>query len=111
MAQPVTQQAGEFGRATLHEIDADGADSLLNSATPPILLDVREQHEWDAGHLAGALHAPVDSVATMIHGLVPNPETPLVVYCAHGVRSARAAVALRALGYTNVQSLAGGIAA
>jgi molybdopterin/thiamine biosynthesis adenylyltransferase/rhodanese-related sulfurtransferase len=111
VAQPVTQQAGEFGRATLREIDAGGADSLLHSATPPTLVDVREQHEWDAGHLAGALHAPVDSVTTMIHGLVPNPETPLVVYCAHGVRSARAAVALGALGYTNVQSLAGGIVA
>jgi sulfur-carrier protein adenylyltransferase/sulfurtransferase len=76
------------------------------------LIDVRDQNEWDAaGHLAGAVLLPRAQVAAEIEALVPDRDARVILYCATGKRSARAAVTLQELGYTNVASLAGGYAA
>jgi molybdopterin/thiamine biosynthesis adenylyltransferase/rhodanese-related sulfurtransferase len=76
------------------------------------LIDVRDQNEWDAaGHLAGATLLPRAQVEAEIEGLVPDRDARVILYCATGKRSARAAETMQELGYTNVASLAGGYAA
>ncbi len=74
------------------------------------IVDVREQHEWDAGHIADAEHVPLATV----EGEIPKrfeKDEPIVTHCRSGVRSAKAAFALKQLGFTNVSSMAGGILA
>jgi sulfur-carrier protein adenylyltransferase/sulfurtransferase len=68
------------------------------------VIDVREQHEWDAGHVAGATLLPLGEVAR-IGEVVPDRTTPLVLHCKSGARSARAAAFLSAQGYTDVVNL------
>ena len=73
------------------------------------LLDTREPHEWRAGHLAGATLLPPAELPARIADVAPQPEQPVVIYCASGVRSLRAAFQMASLGYQDVVSVAGGI--
>ena len=91
------------------EVDAKAAQQLLDSPTPPLLIDVREQNEWDAGYLHGATHAPKGMISFTIANIAPEKSAPILLYCAGGVRSAAAAETLAGLGYTNLTSMAGGI--
>ena len=72
------------------------------------LIDVREDHEWEAGHAAGATHLSRGIIERDIERLEPNPDTPVILMCGGGYRSALAAVNLERMGYTKVLSLAGG---
>jgi rhodanese-related sulfurtransferase len=73
-----------------------------------VLVDVREDREWDAGHAAGALHLGKGVIERDIETQVPDKDTTLVLYCGGGFRSALAADALTRMGYTNAISLDGG---
>ena len=73
-----------------------------------VLVDVREDREWDAGHLPGATHLGKGVIERDIEVTFPDKNTPLVLQCGGGFRSALAADALQKLGYTNVVSLEGG---
>lgn len=72
------------------------------------LVDVREEGEYAAGHAAGAVHIGKGVIERDIEAKVPDPATPLVLYCGGGFRSALAADALQKMGYTNVVSMDGG---
>jgi rhodanese-related sulfurtransferase len=72
------------------------------------VFDVREDHEWAAGHVAGATHLGKGVIERDIERLVPDPEAPIVLYCGGGFRSALAADALQQMGYSNVTSMTGG---
>ncbi len=72
------------------------------------LIDVREQHEFDAGHIPGAVHLPRGVLETAIEAHAPDRATPLVLYCAAGARSSRAATTLHDMGYTDVATMTGG---
>jgi rhodanese-related sulfurtransferase len=72
------------------------------------LIDVREDHEWQAGHLPGAQHLGKGILERDVEKRFPDPATPLVLYCGGGYRSALAADVLQKMGYTRVLSLAGG---
>ena len=72
------------------------------------LIDVREDHEWAAGHAAGATHLSRGIIERDIERLVPETDAPVILMCGGGYRSALAAVNLERMGYTNVLSLAGG---
>ncbi len=73
-----------------------------------MFLDVREPREWDTGRIPGATHVPLGSVPERARTALPDPSAPVVVYCAHGIRSLQAARYLEAAGYRDVRSLAGG---
>lgn len=76
-----------------------------------ILLDVREQNEWNLFRLPNAIHLPLARVSeAATEALARFPDAEVVVYCGRGARSAQAVEMLRAQGY-NATSLAGGIAA
>lgn len=74
------------------------------------IVDVREQHEWDAGHIPGAVLVPLGRVEQDIPQRFGKDEA-LITHCRSGVRSAKAAFALKQLGFTNVASMSGGILA
>jgi glyoxylase-like metal-dependent hydrolase (beta-lactamase superfamily II)/3-mercaptopyruvate sulfurtransferase SseA len=71
------------------------------------IVDVRRKPEWDAGHIAGALHKPLDRVAGMLGDL--NPGRPVVVHCKGGYRSAIACSLIQRAGFQNVTNLIGGL--
>lgn len=73
------------------------------------IIDVREQDEWDEGHIPNALHIPKDSLVSQISKHVPDKHQAVYLHCRRGTRSAMAAGWLAAEGYTEVYTVAGGI--
>jgi len=99
-------------RKEIPEVSAQQVNELLkNNGNSPVLLDVRESDEWRQGHLEGALPLPRGFLEIKVESAVPNKETPIIAYCAGGVRSLLAAKAMKEMGYQNVSSMAGGYAA
>jgi sulfur-carrier protein adenylyltransferase/sulfurtransferase len=99
-------------KSRIREVDpSDVSHAAANgNGNAPVLIDVREQGEWDAGHLPGAKHVPRGYLESRIEGVVSDRDRPIVVYCASGQRSALAANTLtELLGYENVASMTGGI--
>jgi sulfur-carrier protein adenylyltransferase/sulfurtransferase len=94
-------------RSEISEIDATQARDRIESGEP-VVVDVREQAEWDEGHIPGAVHVPRGHLESRIERLAPDPSRPVVTYCSAGNRSAFAAKTLSELGYEDVVSLAGG---
>ena len=72
------------------------------------LIDVREDNEWERGHLPGAAHLGKGIIERDIETLIPDPNTEIVLYCGGGFRSALAADALGRMGYKHVISMDGG---
>jgi sulfur-carrier protein adenylyltransferase/sulfurtransferase len=85
------------------------AEQLI--AAGAALLDTREPHEWQSGVVAGANLVRPAEVEMRARDVLPDPDRPVVVYCAHGHRSLVAAQRLVMLGYREVVSMAGGITA
>ena len=84
---------------------------LKNNGKSPVLLDVRESDEWRQGHLEGAIPLPRGFLEIKVESAIPDKNTPIVTYCAGGVRSLLAAKVMREMGYQNVTSMAGGYGA
>ena len=95
------------GRALVPELLPDQA--AARAAEGALLLDVREPHEWDAGHVPGAVHVPLGRLEAYIGFAAPDTARPVMVYCATGVRSLAGARTLQLLGYQDVASVAGGL--
>jgi rhodanese-related sulfurtransferase len=72
------------------------------------LVDVREESEWNAGHLPGAIHLGKGVIERDIEAAIPDLNAEIVLYCGGGFRSALAAENLQKMGYTNVKSMDGG---
>src|SRR2546426_1814214 len=94
-------------RTEIDEVDATRARELIESGGT-LVVDVREQDEWDEGHIPGAVHVPRGHLESRIERAAPDSSRPIVVYCSAGNRSAFAAKTLGDLGYEDVTSLAGG---
>lgn len=72
------------------------------------LVDVREESEWQAGHLPGAIHLSKGIIERDIEGRIPDLDAEILLYCGGGFRSALAAENLQRMGYTRVLSMDGG---
>jgi sulfur-carrier protein adenylyltransferase/sulfurtransferase len=105
----MTSPADLFGpaRARIAEISATEAAAERQAGT--LLIDVREQVEWDAGHIPGAAFIPRAALPAEIERVAPDKNARLILYCASGVRSVHGAMTLAGLGYTDVASMRGGI--
>ena len=90
------------------EIDEISPTEASARLTEAVFVDVRGETETADGHIEGALLIPRGFLELRIEGQVPDRDAEIVVYCAGGTRSALAAASLRALGYTNVASMADG---
>jgi rhodanese-related sulfurtransferase len=73
------------------------------------LVDTREDDEWRAGHIRGAIHLGKGVIERDIEAKIPNKDDEIILYCGGGFRSALAAEALQKMGYTHVVSMDGGI--
>jgi sulfur-carrier protein adenylyltransferase/sulfurtransferase len=95
-------------KSRIPEVDpADVRDQLGNGA---VVIDVREAEEWSTGHIPGAKHVPKSFLESRIEGSAPDRDQHVILYCQSGNRSAWAArTLLDDLGYSNVESMTGGI--
>lgn len=96
-------------RAQISEVEAVTLQTRLGDGW--VLLDVREPEEFSQGTIPGSILLPRGNLELQIETVIPDKRTPIVVYCAAGVRSILAAHSLGQLGYTNVSSLSGGFEA
>ena len=95
-------------KSRVKEIDIEGYKKLAASGEKWKLIDVREDHEYAAGHAAGSIHLSKGIIERDIETKVPDKDAKLVLYCGGGYRSALAADALSKMGYSDVTSLDGG---
>jgi len=95
-------------KAEIREITTAVAQERVESEPTAVVLDVREPDEWEQGAIPGSIHIPRGHLETQIENRVPDKATPLIVFCAGGVRSAFAAKTLGELGYADVVSVEGG---
>ncbi|MBI4442571.1 MAG: sulfurtransferase [Acidobacteria bacterium] len=98
----------EEARQHIEEISASELKAKLENKDSFYLVDVREEDEYAAGRLPGALHLCKGILERDIETTVPDSNAQVVLYCRGGYRSALAAEALQKMGYTQVSSLAGG---
>jgi rhodanese-related sulfurtransferase len=95
-------------KSRIAQIDIVEYQRMLAQGVPHLLIDVREESEWSAGHAVGATHIGKGVIERDIERLAPDKSATLVLYCGGGYRSALAADNLQRMGYTNVISLDGG---
>jgi rhodanese-related sulfurtransferase len=94
----------------ISEVSAAETIATRASGARVVLIDVREDREWNLGHAAEALHMSRGTIESKIDAAVPR-DAQIVLYCASGNRSALSAESLLAMGYANVSSLTGGFRA
>src|SRR5262249_31441143 len=105
------KQLMDEARHTIPEVTVEEVKNRLEREEQWTLMDVREREEYRDGHLEGALSLPRGFLELRIEEAVPDKSTPLIAYCASGVRSLMAARTLKDMGYEQVVSLAGGYTA
>jgi rhodanese-related sulfurtransferase len=99
----------EDTRKRIRETSIDEVKARLDRRENFVLIDVREESEYASDHLPGAIHLGKGIIERDIEGRVPAMDTPMVLYCGGGYRSALAADNLQKMGYTNVLSMDGGL--
>jgi rhodanese-related sulfurtransferase len=95
-------------KSRVKEIDIEGYKKIVSSGEPHVLVDTREESEWTAGHVRGAVHLGKGIIERDIETKAPDKATKLVLYCGGGFRSALVADNLQKMGYTQAISLDGG---
>lgn len=108
---PAFLRVVEEARARVTETDVAAVRARLDSMEPFHLIDVREDSEWEEGHLPGAAHIGRGVLERDIEKAIPDTDAGIVLYCGGGYRSALAAESLQRMGYSNVQSMDGGFRA
>jgi molybdopterin/thiamine biosynthesis adenylyltransferase/rhodanese-related sulfurtransferase len=91
-------------RERVRTVSLEALKARLEAGTPTTLVDVREQHEFNAGYIPGAIHIPRGFLEIQAESKLPDKKAPIVVYCAGGTRSAFATKTLNELGYEDVIS-------
>jgi rhodanese-related sulfurtransferase len=100
--QLIAEAKQRVPETTVHELR-----ELHASGEPIVLVDVREQNEWNLGHIPGAIYIGRGVLESSVEQRIPR-EARVVLYCQSGNRSALAGQTMLELGYANVMSLAGG---
>lgn len=99
----------EDAKKRIRETTIDDVKAKLDRDDKFLLVDVREESEYAADHLPGAIHLGKGIIERDVEARVPDHNAPLVLYCGGGFRSALAADNLQKMGYTNVLSMDGGV--
>ena len=114
MSTPVKHHSPGFvalvaeAKKHIQEIDIEEYKRLRESGNAGQLVDVREDHEWELAHAAGAIHMSRGTIERDIEVALPGKEVKLILYCGGGYRSALVTESLGKMGYTNIISLDGG---
>ena len=94
--------------ASIESVSPNEAATMQNERHA-IIVDVRETDEWNAGHIAGAIHIPLGDMKNRVAELEKYKDSPVITQCRSGVRSAKAAEILKNAGFSAVYNLDGGI--
>ena len=94
-------------KAMYEQITPEEAKKIMDSGEEHIILDTREQDEFDSGHIPGAILIPYTEIENKAEETLPNKDTLILVYCRSGRRSKIAAESLAKIGYTNVKEFGG----
>jgi rhodanese-related sulfurtransferase len=95
-------------KSRVREITPDNVRGKLSGGVQFHLVDVREDREWDNGHIRGAIHLSRGILERDVETVIPDRGAEIVLYCGGGYRSALSGDNLQKMGYTNVKSMAGG---
>ena len=98
----------EAARPNINEININQAREQLANNPNAILMDVREDKEWENGHTIEAIHLSKGLLERDIESIVPDKSSEVIMYCGGGYRSVLTAEIAQKMGYTNVYSLVGG---
>ena len=105
---PTSIIVAEKGEKAMYEqITAEEAKRIMDSGEEHIILDTREQDEYDEGHIEGAILIPYTEIENKAEEMLPDKDAQILVYCRSGRRSKIAAESLSKLGYTNVKEFGG----
>ena len=96
-------------KKNVREVTVNDVKAKLDRKEKFALVDVREESEFAKDHLPGAIHLGKGIIERDVEARIPELNAPIVLYCGGGFRSALAADNLRKMGYTNVESMDGGI--
>lgn len=98
---------GEGQMNSYIEITAEEAKNIMDSGEDVVILDVREQSEFDKGHIEDAILIPYTEIENKAKEMLPDQDQQILVYCRSGRRSKIAAESLAKLGYNNVKEFGG----
>ena len=101
----IVSEKGE--KAMYEQITAEEAKKIMDSGEEHIILDTREQDEFDEGHIPGAILIPYTEMENKAEAMLPDKDKLILVYCRSGRRSKIAAESLSKLGYTNIKEFGG----
>lgn len=105
---PAFVQLVDAARARIRECSVADLQERIEAGPTPVVIDVREESEYSAGHIPGAIHLSKGIIERDIEERFPDPNAELFLVCGGGYRSALAADNLRRMGYLNVISVDGG---
>ena len=100
-------EATQVNIGTYYQISQDEAKRIMDEESDCIIVDAREQSEYDQGHIKGAIVIPYTEIEQKAEELLPNKTQLILVYCRSGRRSKNAANELATLGYTNIKEFGG----
>lgn len=101
------KEATQVNIATYYQIPQDEAKRIMDEESDYIIVDAREQSEYDEGHIKGAIVIPYTEIEQKAEEMLPDKEQLILVYCRSGRRSKIAAQSLANMGYTNVKEFGG----
>lgn len=96
-------------RPQVKEVDINYVKTKLDTQKNLVLIDVREDHEWQQGHIPTAIHLARGIIERDIETVIPEKDAQIVLYCGGGYRSILSAYSLQKMGYSNIYSMEGGI--
>ncbi len=96
-----------MSNASYEQISQDEAKKIMDSEADCVIIDAREEYEYDEGHINGAIVIPYTEIEARAGDLIPDREQLILVYCRSGRRSKIAAQSLADMGYTNVKEFGG----
>ena len=98
----------DSAHGSVRDVTVDETRKRMSDAPELHLVDVREDSEWAAGHIPGAVHIGKGVIERDIEARIPDRNAEIILYCGGGFRSVLAVDAIQRMGYTNVASMAGG---
>ena len=105
---PTSIIVAEKGEKTMYQqITTEEAKKIMDSGKEHIILDTREQDEFDEGHIPGAILIPYTEIESKAEEMLPDKDKLILVYCRSGRRSKIASESLAKLGYTDVKEFGG----
>ena len=96
-------------KGRVRETNVEEVRQRLERGEKVTIIDVREESEWEQGHIPGAVHLSKGTIERDVERMFPDVDAELILYCGGGFRSALAADNLTKMGYTNVISMDGGM--